>query len=135
MSGPPKNCSLKARIFKATDFNFKEGLDLELGVFNARISRDVNFETNVTTVQAEFGIGGSGFNAQRVTDTGYLNPDLVNPATEFSGHLGPIEHVFGGGTKLSTDKLIKLGFAVGGGIDISFDWNKFKELTTSCQQP
>jgi len=135
MRGVRKNCSLSARIFKATDFSFKEGLDVEAGVFNVGLSRNVNFETNATTVQAELGLFGSGFNAQRVTDPGYLNPDLVNPNTEFSGHLGPIEHVFGGETKFSTSKLIKLGFAVGGGLDFSFDINKFKELTASCKEP
>jgi hypothetical protein len=119
----------------STDFSFKEGLDLEVGVINLGLSQNVNFETNATTVEAEFGLLGSGFNAQRVTDTGNLNPNLVNPNTEFSGHLGPIEHVFGGETKFSTSKLIKFGFAVGGGLDFSFDWNKFKELTASCKEP
>ena len=135
MKGVPKNCSLSARIFNSTTFNFKEGLEVEAGIFNAGFSQNVNFETNATTVEAELGLFGSGFNAQKVTDTGYLNPDSVNPNTEFSGHLGPIEHVFGGETQLSTSKLIKLGFALGGGLDFSFDLNKFKELTASCQQP
>jgi len=135
MRGVPRNCSLKARIFNATDFNFKEGLDLEAGIFNVGLSQKVNFVTNETTLEAEIGLLGSGFNAERVTDPGYLNQDLVDPYTEFSGHFGPIEHVFGGETKLNTSKVIRLGFAVGGGIDASFSWDKFKELTASCQEP
>jgi hypothetical protein len=60
----------------------------------------------------------------------------VNPATEFTGHIGIVENnLVTGETKLSTSKLIKLGFAVGGGLDASFDINKFNELTRACNEP
>ena len=66
----------------------------------------------------------------------HLNPDFVNPATEFTGHIGIVENnLVTGETKLSTSKLIKLGFAVGGGLDASFDINKFNELTRACNEP
>jgi RHS repeat-associated protein len=136
ISGTPRNCSLKARIFNSTDFNFKEGLDIEVGELNMGISQDINLRDNSSTLQAEFGAFGVGFNAQRVTDPGSLVPDSVSPNSEFSGHVGPYEkNLATGETKFSTSKLLKLGFAVGGGVDISFDLNKFKELTASCQEP
>jgi hypothetical protein len=34
----------------------------------------------------------------------------------------------------STTQLNKFGFAAGGGLDFSFDWNKFKELTAACKE-
>ena len=138
MSATPRDCSLIGRLSASAEVNVKGGLSAEAGILTADASMNWNPDINQITAHAGLQGFGVGPEAQRSLSSGNLTPDSVDINPTFSWNTPATEtNLVSGKTELkpSASKTFKFGGAFVGGADVSFDLQKFNELSTACSQP